>query len=337
MSPTDRVVTTGLAVLLLAGASIVFVPLWAPLAVAVWTAALLAPVARRIGRLAGDRPMVGAAACVIIVFALFVPVGILAVSLVRSGIAFATELTRTPEARKALELVVESSEEQGIERFIEVLQTHGATAWQLARDFAGAGAWALIVVMTFSVALFQFLVAGKDSWRWLVDHAPLPPEMAERLGRAFLETGRGIFVGAGLTALAQALIATVTYVILGVPRAAVLGALTFVCAFVPAVGTAVVWIPVAAGLALSGQTGKAAALAVVGLVGIGSIDNVLRPFLQRWGGHIDLPAWLLLVAAFGGLAAFGPAGLLLGPLVLRLSKEVLVIGRERRLAEGTKA
>jgi predicted PurR-regulated permease PerM len=337
MSSTDRVLTTGLALLLLVGALVVFVPLWAPIAVAVWTAAGLDPVARKLGRLAGGRPMVGAACCVVLVFALFVPVGFLAVSLVRSGIGFATELTRTPEARRALELVVESSEEQGIERFIEVIQAHGATAWQLARDFAGAGAWALIVLMTFSVALFQFLVAGRESWTWIVEHAPVRPATAERLGRAFLETGRGIFVGAGLTALAQATVATVTYVVLGVPRAAVLGALTFVCAFVPAVGTAVVWLPVAGGLALSGQPGKALALAIVGLVGVGSIDNVLRPFLQRWGGHIDLPAWLLLVAAFGGLAAFGPAGLLLGPVVLRLSKEILVIARERRLAESTKA
>ncbi len=72
----------------------------------------------------------------------------------------------------------------------------------------------------------------------------------------------------------------------------------------------------------------------MGLVGIGSIDNVLRPFLQKWGGHIDLPAWLLLVAAFGGLAAFGPAGLLLGPLALRLAKEVLILAREARSLES---
>lgn len=332
----DRVVVAGLAVALLLIAAIVFLPLWTPVAIAIWTASLLSPVSQRISRLVGNRPSVGAASCVVLVFLLFVPVGFLAVSLVRSALAFVTEISASTEARRALESVVEAgSEDHGVERFMEVLQAHGSTAWQIGTEFAGAGAWALIVVMTFAISLYQFLVAGKATWKWMVEHAPVAPEISERLGRTFLETGRGIFVGAGLTALAQATVATITYVILGVPRAAVLGALTFVCAFVPAIGTAVVWGPVAIGLLLSGQPGKAAALTIVGLVGIGAIDNVLGPFLQRWGGHIDLPAWLLLVAAFGGLSAFGPAGLLLGPIALRLAKEVLILAKDARQRPST--
>ncbi len=216
------------------------------------------------------------------------------------------------------------------QRLLEIAQVHGGTAWKLGQQLAGASAWALIAVMTFLVALYQFSVSGREMWAWVEEHAPVERATAERLGKAFISTGRGIFIGAGLTSLAQASVATVAFIVLGVPRAAVLGALTFVCAFVPAVGTTVIWGPVALGLALNGQTGKAIALVVVGLLGIGSIDNLLRPFLQKWGGDIDLPAWLLLVAAFGGLAAFGAAGLVLGPLTLRLAKEVVVIAKEKR-------
>ena len=335
MKGVARGVVTGLALAVLTVAAIVFLPVWTPIAMAIWTASLLSPVALRISRLAGGKPSVGAASCVVLVFLLFVPVGFLAVSLVRSALQFVAELAASPEARHALDTVVSSgADDRGTEKLVEIVQAHGATAWQIGAEFAGAGAWALIVVMIFAISLFQFLVDGKSTWAWIVDHMPIAPTISERLGKVFLETGRGIFVGAGLTALAQATVATVTYVVLGVPRAAVLGALTFVCAFVPAFGTAVVWGPVALGLLLSGQPGKAAALTIVGLVGIGSIDNVLRPFLQKWGGHIDLPAWLLLVAAFGGLAAFGPAGLLLGPLALRLAKEVLILAREARSLES---
>ena len=86
----------------------------------------------------------------------------------------------------------------------------------------------------------------------------------------------------------------------------------------------------AVGLALTGHTGKAALMAVAGAVGISTIDNLIRPLLQRWGGKLDLPAFVLLLAAFGGLGAFGPAGLILGPLSLRMAREVLEIARDAR-------
>ncbi len=309
----------------------VVLPLWAPIVIAAWTAALLDPVTGRITKLAKNHRSVGAAASVLLLLMLFVPVGFIAASLVKSALAFVTQVLSSPEAKHALELVVQNDEgDMNVQKMLEIAQAHGGTAWKLGQQLAGAGAWVLIAGMTFVVALFQFSVSGREMWAWVEEHAPVERAVAERLGKAFISTGRGIFIGAGLTALAQATVATVAFLVLGVPRAAVLGALTFVCAFVPAIGTAVIWGPVALGLALNGQTGKAIALVVVGIVGIGSIDNLLRPLLQKWGGNLDLPAWLLLVAAFGGLAAFGAAGLVLGPLTLRLAKEVVVIAKEKR-------
>ena len=162
MKSVDRIVVAGLALAVLIVAGIVFLPLWTPIAMAIWSASLLAPVANRISRLAGGRPSVGAASCVVLVFLLFVPVGFLAVSLVRSALQFVAELSALPEARRALESVVEGgTEERSVENLLEVVQTHGATAWQVGAEFAGAGAWALIVVMMFEIALFQFLVDGK--------------------------------------------------------------------------------------------------------------------------------------------------------------------------------
>lgn len=331
MNGVDRVLRAGAALLVVGLAAVVLLPLWTPLVMAAWTAAMLDGVTARVARLARGKRAVGATASLLLVYGLLIPIGALVVSLVKSATAFVSQLLASPEARHALELVVQGGgQDVSLERFLEIAQVHGRTAWNLGQDIAGAGAWALILVVVFSIALFQFAVSGRETWAFIVAHTPVSKATADRLGDAFISTGRGIFVSAGLTALAQALVATVAFVALGVPRAAVLGALTFVCAFVPAIGTAVVWVPVAIGLALAGQPGKAAALALIGVLGIGSIDNVLRPVLQRWGGHIELPTWLLLCAAFGGLSAFGAAGLLLGPLVLRLAKEVIVIAREER-------
>ena len=109
-----------------------------------------------------------------------------------------------------------------------------------------------------------------------------------------------------------------------------LGLLTCVASLIPSVGTALVWVPIAVGLALAGRTGSAAIMAVVGVVVIGTVDNVMRPVFARFG-KLELSTFVLLTSIFGGLAIFGTWGLLLGPLFARLAKEALVMARIDRL------
>lgn len=320
------------ALVLLAAATLV--PLWAPLVFALWTAALLEPLAARVSGLAGGRRSVGAAVCVVVVLSLLVPVALMLVSLWSSAAGFVRQLMASPAARGALVSIVSPEASGGarpaqasLDQWLELARTHGGTALRATREFAGASASAGLMGFVFLVALYAQIAEGDTFWRWVEQHSPLSRPVGRRLAAAFQETGRGIMVGAGLTSLAQALMASAAYAALGVPRVAILGAITFVAAFIPAVGTAIVWGPVAVGLALTGSTGKALVLAAIGALGVSTIDNVLRPLLQRWGGHLDMHAVLLLLAAFGGLQAFGAAGLALGPLALRLAREVLEIAR----------
>ena len=125
----------------------------------------------------------------------------------------------------------------------------------------------------------------------------------------------------------QGVLATITYVALGVPRALVLGMLTCVASLIPSVGTALVWVPVAGGLALAGRTAPAVVMALVGVFVIGTVDNFLRPVFARFG-KLELPTFVLLTSIFGGLAIFGTWGVILGPLFARLAKEALVLARE---------
>jgi predicted PurR-regulated permease PerM len=60
-------------------------------------------------------------------------------------------------------------------------------------------------------------------------------------------------------------------------------------------------------------------LLAVGAV-VSVVDNFIRPLLSRYG-ELELPTFLLLIAMLGGVAAFGAFGLLLGPLMVRLSLE----------------
>lgn len=185
---------------------------------------------------------------------------------------------------------------------------------------------ALLGLFVFVYAIYVFLVDGPALLSWLEDHSPLRLEHTRRFAAAFQETGRGLLVGVGLTGLAQGLVATITYFALGVPRALVLGLLTCVASLLPSIGTALVWAPVAIGLALAGKLVAAAVMAGIGIVVIGTIDNVLRPVFSRFG-ELELSTFVLLTSIFGGLAAFGAGGLLLGPLFARLAKEALILAR----------
>jgi predicted PurR-regulated permease PerM len=334
VAAVDRVVVAASALGVVALALLVLVPLWVPLVFAVWTAVLLDSFTGKVARWVRRRSIAAGVATALVAL-LLVPLGLLLVSLVTSVTALVRELLASAEMRQAVERLVSSDSSgaarpAGVERWLELAQAHGAMALRAGQRFAGAGAWALIVLLVFFVTLYQCLARGGAIWVWTKQHLPLRSQTTARLAAAFVETGRGLIVGAGLTSLLQAIVAALLFAVLGVPRAIVLGALTFVASVIPALGTSAVWLPVAIGLALRGDYARAIIVLLVGALGISTVDNVTRPIFQKWGGKLDLPAFLLFLAAFGGLKAFGPAGLALGPLALRMAREVLAIAAERR-------
>ena len=99
--------------------------------------------------------------------------------------------------------------------------------------------------------------------------------MFERIGDTILATVNGSLT----VALVQSVVAGVMYTILGVPAAILWSVATFMMALVPVFGTFLVWGPIAAYLALSGSWVKALVLIGWGLLAIGTIDNILYPYL----------------------------------------------------------
>ena len=206
--------------------------------------------------------------------------------------------------------------------------TQGGRAWALAQQVAGTAVRVVIGLVIAIGGLYGLLVDGGRSYAWLEDHAPISNTSFRRLAGAVVETGRGLVFGIVGAGFAQAVVATVLYIALDVPQPFALGLLTLACSIIPAVGTAIVWIPIA--LAVSGRDASAIILFASGFLVIGTIDNVVRPYLAR-NDRLELPTFVVALAMFGGLASLGPRGLLFGPLILRLAKELLVIWREQRV------
>ncbi|HEU4410414.1 MAG TPA: AI-2E family transporter [Polyangiaceae bacterium] len=314
-------------------------PLWTALVLSAWVGKLARPLVRRFSRAVGGRERAAAVLTILLLLALVVPFLVLLAALTGDAVDLVRRVLASQGGRDALESIVSgggngSAAETpfnwrgfGIGQAFDLFKQYGSNALRVLQTVAGAAAEVALWLFLFLLGSYTFLTDGPRAYRWLEARAPLHRRHTRRLVGAFHETGRGLLIGVGLTALVQGLGATVTYVALGVPRALVLGALTCFAALIPSFGTALIWVPVAAGLALAGRHVPAIILAVIGTVVIGSLDNVLRPLLSRFG-ELRMPGFVLLAAMFGGLGVYGTWGLVLGPLVVRLLIEVLDILRE---------
>ena len=101
--------------------------------------------------------------------------------------------------------------------------------------------------------------------------------------------------------------------LLGLTAPLLAGALMALVSLLPVLGSALVWVPVALYLLVSGAVTKGLILLAFGTFVIGLADNFLRPILV--GQSIQMPSYVVLLATLGGLASFGANGFVIGPLV----------------------
>jgi predicted PurR-regulated permease PerM len=111
----------------------------------------------------------------------------------------------------------------------------------------------------------------------------------------------------------QGVLGGIAFALLGVPAALLWALIMTILAFLPLIGSALIWAPVAVWLALTGHLVKGIVLALVGLLVIGNVDNVVRPLLLS--GKSKLNTLVLIISLLGGVSAFGFIGIVLGPLV----------------------
>jgi predicted PurR-regulated permease PerM len=183
--------------------------------------------------------------------------------------------------------------------------------------FAGKAIGQSLLQMTFAIFIGFFIFRDGDA---LIGTLRIGLEkLAGRIGAEMLATVHGTVAGVvnGIfgTALAQALVAWIGFLIAGVPGAFLLGVTTFFLSPVP-IGPPLIWGGVTYWLFNQGSTGWAIFMALWGVLVISSIDNFVKPYLISRGSR--LPLLLIVLGMFGGVAAFGFIGIFLGPPLLAL-------------------
>jgi predicted PurR-regulated permease PerM len=209
----------------------------------------------------------------------------------------------------------------------EQLQRVGQAAAGYAGAFLRGSMHVLTQLVVMLFVLFFLYRDRKQARETLSQVVPLSGEEADRLFRRVASTILATVNGSITVAVVQATLAGLMYWSLGVPAPALWAAVTFITALVPVFGTFLVWGPIALYLLLTGSVVKALILVGWGMVAIGTIDNVLYPYLV--GDRLRLHTVPTFFSILGGISLFGPAGLILGPLALAITIALIDVWWER--------
>ncbi|MEW6757761.1 MAG: AI-2E family transporter [Acidobacteriota bacterium] len=229
----------------------------------------------------------------------------------RGGHAFENLLAKIPGGDR-----LAPYQDQILEKAGEVAaRAAGFVADALAAGALGTARF-LLLVFVMLYAMLAFLMSG----RALLDRAyavlPLPVEDHRRMEETFRSMARAVVKGTLVVGAVQGALVGLAFAVAGIQGPVFWGTAAAVCSVIPSVGTALVWVPGAVYLLLSGHPAAAAGLTLWCGAVVGSVDNLLRPRLV--GKDTRLPDLLVLLGTLGGLSLFGPIGLVLGPIVAAL-------------------
>jgi predicted PurR-regulated permease PerM len=198
-----------------------------------------------------------------------------------------------------------------------------ASSYLLKHTGAAVGGATNIVLngLLVTVFLYFLLLHGRAWIHRLALLTPLAPRTIAGILRTINDSVIANVNGAFAAAVGQGLFLGLGFWFLGVGSPALWGTIGGLASIIPVVGAPLVWVPVLIGYLAMGAYWKALFLALWGSLVVGSIDNVLRPFVV--GAREKQHPLLIALAAIGGTYAFGPMGLLLGPLVTSLAGALL--------------
>ncbi len=322
-----HIALTGLVILSFMTVAWIASPLWVGIALGTMMAFTAQPFYRRISNRIHSRPgsaaiitgVTGLASATALITAIYVITNELfdVASTIQSKMARGSlaELIGERNARLAEHLGFHRAElMEKIRKELGVAVEYATRAiGVILETTTGATLGLIIALMTMYYVLLEWAHIAVRLERLL----PLDPRHTRALILEFRDVGRSSFVGTIATALVQGVLAGIGFGIVGVPNAITFALLTAFASFVPLIGTAIIWGPVAIYLAATDHVLGGVFILVWGLVVVMALaDYVIRPRLvgSKGGGH----PLLMLIALLGGIEVFGLAGLFVGPILMSL-------------------
>ena len=161
--------------------------------------------------------------------------------------------------------------------------------------------------------LFFLLLDGPALLRKVTSYLPLHQAEKELVLDKFVSVARATLRGTLVIGIVQGTLGGLAFWAVGIDGALFWGTVMVVLSVLPVIGGALVWVPAAIVLAIQGDWQRALGLSAFCSLIVGSVDNVLRPRLV--GRDTEMHDLMILFSTLGGIAAFGPLGFIIGPIL----------------------
>lgn len=206
---------------------------------------------------------------------------------------------------------------EGVQRMLGASISAGLQSVASRALIFGQGALNFLASLGVMLYLTYFLLRDGDRMGSRIKEAvPLRASLRDALVEHFVIVVRATMKGSVVVAIIQGLLGGLIFWALGVEGALLWGLVMGFFSLVPAIGTGIVWVPVAIYLLVTGSIWQGAVLVFCGVFIIGLVDNLLRPILV--GQDTRMPDFLVLIATLAGLDLFGLNGFIVGPVIAAL-------------------
>ena len=186
----------------------------------------------------------------------------------------------------------------------------------LAPNILGSITDLLLGLFIMFFVMFYGFREGHTFLEYLKRLLPLESSLKESLFYELRTITQAVLYGQVMTAFIQGALGGLAFLVFGVGNWIFWGAIMMIMAFLPLLGTPIIWGPAAIGMIIEGETARGVGLLIAGAAVVMNVDNFIRPRLVS--GRTKVHPVLILIGVLGGLKVFGFIGMLVGPLILAL-------------------
>lgn len=190
-------------------------------------------------------------------------------------------------------------------------------------NIAGAVSTSILYGIIFLVTIFFFFRDGSHFIHRLKVLSPLPENYDTDIEHKLIDTIYAIVLGNFGSSLLQGFVAGIGFYIAGIDNVIFWATMVAFTSLLPYVGGALVWLPIAIGLFVQGNTAMGIFMVLWGVFVVSLVDNLARPMLI--GKRAKMHPLLTFLTVLGGIFIFGIKGIIFGPLILSLTITILHI------------
>jgi predicted PurR-regulated permease PerM len=199
---------------------------------------------------------------------------------------------------------------------LDTFKTAGATMAKMVNK-TSLGVFEIIFSLFVTLfIIFYLFMDGEQIVKKFRQLLPLRTTYQDMIIMRFLLVSRATVKGTLVIAFIQGSLGAIILLIFGVETWLLWGVVMIVLALIPMMGAWLVLIPAGLIQMATGHMWQGIVILALSFGVVSTIDNILRPRLV--GGNARMHDLLIFFSTIGGIAMFGPVGVITGPVIMAL-------------------